>query len=146
MMTTLLMVFSWTCLGPSIAFHLIAKLDSYGLGRNLQKYINSYLDNGKQCAHVNNIKSHFNGIISGVLKGSAVGPVLFNAFFNDYFLFKQHATVQNFADKNIHSSFAKTFDKLKEILESETKCNSSLELLCLLILISLKSSLLIKKE
>ena len=67
-------------------------------------------------------------------------------FFNDFFLFKQHATVQNFADKNIHSSFAKTFDKLKEILESETKCDSSLELLCLLILISLKSSLLIKKE
>ena len=34
----------------------------------------------------------------------------------------QHATVHNFADDNTLSSFAKTFDKLKEILESESKC------------------------
>ena len=34
----------------------------------------------------------------------------------------QHATVHNFADINTLSSFAKTFDKLKEILESESEC------------------------
>ena len=34
----------------------------------------------------------------------------------------QHATVHNFADDNTLSSFAKTFDKLKEILESESEC------------------------
>ena len=33
-----------------------------------------------------------------------------------------HATVHNFADDNIHSNFAKTFAKLKEILESESEC------------------------
>ena len=31
---------------------LIAKLNSYGLDRNLLKYINSYLDNRKQCVCV----------------------------------------------------------------------------------------------
>ena len=30
---------------------LIAKLDSYGLDRNLIKYINSHLDNRKQCVY-----------------------------------------------------------------------------------------------
>ena len=34
----------------------------------------------------------------------------------------QHATVHNFADDNTHSNFAKTFTKLKEILESESEC------------------------
>ena len=93
-------MFSWTCLRVSIAFNglLIAKLDSYGLDRNLLKYINSYLDNRKQCVYINNIKSDFNDITSGVPEGSVVGPNLFNAFFNDFFFFMQHATVHNFAD------------------------------------------------
>ena len=30
---------------------LIAKLDSYGLDRNLIKYINSHWDNRKQCVY-----------------------------------------------------------------------------------------------
>ena len=51
---------------------LIAKLDSYGLGRNLLKYINSYLENRKQCVLINNIISDFNGIILGVPEGSVV--------------------------------------------------------------------------
>ena len=45
---------------------LIGKLDSYGLDRNLLKFINSYLDNRKQCVRINNINSDFNDIISGV--------------------------------------------------------------------------------
>ena len=96
-MITLLEVFSWAYLKPSIASHtiffLIVKLDSYGLDRNLLKYINSYLDNRKQCVRINNINSTFNDIISGVLQGLVVGAILFNAFFNDFFFFMQHATV-----------------------------------------------------
>ena len=34
----------------------------------------------------------------------------------------QHATVHNFADNNTLSNFAKTFDKLKEVLEPESEC------------------------
>ena len=34
----------------------------------------------------------------------------------------QHATFHNFADNNTLSSFAKTVDKLKQILELESKC------------------------
>ena len=55
-------------------------------------------------------------MISGVPLSSVLGSVLFNAFFNNFFFFAQHATVHNFADDNTLSSFAKTSDKLKEIL------------------------------
>lgn len=33
-----------------------------------------------------------------------------------------HATVHNFADNNTLSSLTKTFDKPKEVLESESQC------------------------
>ena len=72
---------------------LIVKLDSYGLDRNLLKYINSYLDNRKLCARIYNINSDFHDIISGVPQGSVVRPILFNAHFNDFFFSMQHATV-----------------------------------------------------
>ena len=120
MMITLLGVFSWTdCIPHDL---LIAKLDRYGLDSNLLKYINSYLHNRKQCVRINNINSFFNDIISGVPQHSVVGPMLFNAFFNDFFFFMQHATVHIFADDNTLSSFAKTFAKMKQILESESEC------------------------
>ena len=38
---------------------LIAKLDSYDLDRNLLKYINSYLDNRKQCVRTNSQGSNY---------------------------------------------------------------------------------------
>ena len=69
---------------------------------------------------INNINSDFNDVISGVLQGSVADPILFNAFFNDFF-FMQHVTFQNFTDGNTLSGFVKTFDKLKEILESESE-------------------------
>ena len=121
-MTTLLGVFSMDLSKTfdCILYDLfIAKL---GLDKNLQKYINSYLDNRKQCVRINDINSAFNDIILGVPQGSVVGPILFNAFFNDFFFFIKHATVHNFTDNNTISSLAKAFDKLKEILESESEC------------------------
>ena len=79
---------------------LIAKLDSYGLDGNLLKYINLYLDNRKQCVCINNINSSFHDIISGVPQGSVVGPILFNAFFNDFFFFIQYSIdSKTFVDK-----------------------------------------------
>ena len=67
--------------------HLITKLDSYGLDRNLLKYINSFLDNREQCVRINNINSIFYDINLEFPQGSVVGPILFNAFFDGFFLF-----------------------------------------------------------
>ena len=64
---------------------LIAKLSAYGLNGNALKYIYAYLKNSKQCVRVNNVCSDFKDIISGVPQGSIAGPMLFNAFLNDFF-------------------------------------------------------------
>ena len=63
---------------------LIAKLSAYGLNGNAPKYIYTYLKNRKQFVRFNSVFSDFKGIISGVPQGSIVGPMLFNAFLNDF--------------------------------------------------------------
>ena len=65
---------------------LIAKLSAYGHNGNALKYIYTYLKPRKQCVHVNNVCSDFKDTISRVPHGSVVGPMLFNAFLNDFFL------------------------------------------------------------
>ena len=100
---------------------LIAKLAAYGIDGNLLRYVNSYLDNRKQCVRINNTCSKFDDIISGVPQGSIVGPILFNCFFNDFFYFIKQATVHNFADDNTLSAFAYSIQELIKILESESE-------------------------
>ena len=100
---------------------VIAKLAAYGFDKNMMCYIYSCLKSRKQCVSVNNIKSTFEEIISGVPQGSIVCPILFNIFFNDFFYFILVASAHNFADDNTLSSFAKTIENLISILESESE-------------------------
>ena len=99
---------------------LLAKLAAYGVHRSTLKYIFSYLTNRKQCVKINNVKSQFKNIISGVPQGSIAGPILFNAFLNDFFYVFEKASVHNFADDNTLTSFAKTLKELISILETES--------------------------
>ena len=73
---------------------VIAKLAAYGFDKNMICYIYSYLKSRKQCVIVNNIKSTFEEIISGVPQGSSVGSTLFNIFSNDFFYFILVASAQ----------------------------------------------------
>ena len=100
---------------------LIVKLSAYGYNANGLKYIYTYLKNRKQCVRVNNVCSDFKDIISGDPQGSIVGPMLFNAFLNDFFFCIRKASVHNFADDNTLSSFAKSVTLLVEILTTESQ-------------------------
>ena len=104
---------------------LIAKLEAYGINENFLAYLHSYLSNRKQCVRINNVKSDFETIISGVPQFSIVDPILFNCFFNDFFYFIEKASIHNFADDSTLSMFEETIQNLTALLQTES--NTAIE-------------------
>ena len=60
----------------------------------------SYLKNRKQRVRLNNTYSEWIDILFGVPQGSILGPLLFNIFLCDLFLFLDDIPVANYADGN----------------------------------------------
>ena len=88
---------------------LIAKLHAYGFNENALVLMYSYLKKRKQSVRMNNTHSSFQTILSGVLQGSVLGPILFNFYINDLFLFIKQATLYNYADDNTLALFPRLF-------------------------------------
>ena len=62
---------------------LLAKLRSAGLKQSALVWVASYLSGWRICTTVDNVASNFMEILSGVLQGSVLGPLLFLVYFSD---------------------------------------------------------------
>ena len=62
---------------------LIAKLTSHGIGGNLSSWFQEYLNSRLHCTCIGNIYSIFVPMLSSIIQGCVIGPLLFLIFINN---------------------------------------------------------------
>ena len=99
---------------------LIAKLNSYGFSKNSLNLMNDYLSGRKQRTKIGDNFSSYREIVYGVPQGSILGPLLFNIYINDLFLFSKDFNLANYADDCSPFEFSGTTDEVIKKLENDS--------------------------
>ena len=99
---------------------LIAKLEAYGVSYKSLKFIDSYLKERYQRVRVNSNYSKWSEILSGVPQGSILGPLLFNIYLCDLFMFVT-PNISNYADDNSPYANDKDTESVIKTIEDDAK-------------------------
>ena len=97
------------------------KLHAYRLSFDTVTFLNLFLKDRKQNVRINNIFSAFQNILSGVPQSSILGPILFNIFLNDLFLYIKKSDLHSFADDNNTTATCNTLTEVLKTLEQESE-------------------------
>ena len=98
---------------------LLAKLKAYGFSNQALSLLKSYLCNRFQRSIINGSFSSWNEVITGVLQGSILGPLLFSIFLNDIFQFISKCQLCNYVADNTLYKSGKNMQKIKNDLEMD---------------------------
>ena len=100
---------------------LIAKLHALNFDMNALSLIFDYLTGKKQRVKINSTFSSYLNIFQGVPHRLILGPLLFNLFLCDLFLFVEEADIMSYTDDNTPYMGSKIVDVTLEKLEEVGK-------------------------
>ena len=100
---------------------IAAKFEAYGLSKSSFSLLLDYLTSRKQRVKIGSSYSVWNEIKRGVLQGSILGPLLFNAFITDIFMFIEKTEICNFAGDNIIYDCSEDLVNILENLKHDLK-------------------------
>ena len=67
--------------------HIIAKFEAYGLSKSSLELLLDYIEGRKHHVKIGSSYSFWSDVKRSVLKGSILGPLHFNVFINNLFMF-----------------------------------------------------------
>ena len=96
---------------------LIAKLHALNFDMNALNLIFDYLTGREQRVKINSSFSSYLDVFQGVPQGSILGPLLFNLFLSDLFLFVEKADIISYADDKTPYVYSENVNVILEKLE-----------------------------